>query len=378
MSSDLPELTGYRRHDGRVGFRNHVVVVPLAGCVQEIVNRIAAGVDGAVAFTQPLGCDLLDPDAARLENILFQLSTSPNVGGALFVTLGCAAVNKFRLPRRAAAAGRLTERLDFQQEGGTTACVRKGQDQARAMVDKLAADSREPVPVSAIVLGTKCGASDKTSFTTCHPILGSACDRLVDMGASVVLSEDHELLAGIDALKARAASAAVADRIQAVADRLAARMRARGGPGVDVYLETTPETRKASLAHMAKAGTRPVVAVTRLGESVSTAGLVVLDAPNSDLISMTSLAAAGCNLLAFTTGRGTAAASPVLPTLKLTANPSTFERLRENTDLLVGEEDPSSADRILAALFRLANGELSRGEQLGHGEMFIPLDGVTF
>ena len=378
MTAETSQLTGYVRSDGRIGFRNHTVIVPLAGCVQGIANRIAARVEGAVAFNQPLGCDLVEPDIERLGVVLYQLATHPNVGAAIFVTLGCAAGNTYKLTRRVAETGRPTHLLNFNQVGGTSASVEAGEKVAREMIDALAEQSRVPVPLSSIVLGTKCGASDKTSFEVCHPIVGAACDRLVDAGATVVLSEDFELHGALDALVARAVDEETAERLRAMDARLDAGLRARSGKGVDDYSGDPVEARVTSLAHLAKAGTRPISKVVRLGNLIDAAGLVVLDAPNSDLISITSLAAAGCNLLAFTTGRGTPAASPVVPTIKITANERTYRLINENTDVLVTGEDASSVDRLLDAIIASANGEPTKAERAGHGEMFVPLEGVTF
>jgi len=307
------------------------------------------------------------------------MATHPNVGGAVFVTLGCAAGNACKLPALTAKAGRLSELLNFHQVGGTSSSVAAGVKMASGMVETLRAQKRVTVPISSIVLGTKCGASDKTSFETCHPIVGAACDRLIDMGATVVLSEDNELYPAIDDLADRAEDGESKERLHRMVERLQANLKTRTGLDLAEMWGEQDQARLKSLAHAAKAGTRPIRRVVRLGDQVdAVGGLVVLDAPNSDLISMTSLAAAGCNLLAFTTGRGTPASSPVMPTIKITANERTYAVMQENTDLLVGTDDPSSVDRVVESVISHAGGLPTKGELLGHADMFIPLEGVTF
>jgi altronate dehydratase large subunit len=371
------ELTGYIRSDGSVGFRNLVAVVPLTGCAQRIVTRIADQVDGATAFFQPLGCDLVGPDQDRLGLMLYRLATNPNVGAALFVTLGCAYANEHELDKRVAETRRPTKLLNIQKTGGTTATVQAGVAAAQGLADQLKKQQRQPVPVSSIILGTKCGASDKTSYEVCNPAVGVVTDRLVELGASVVLSEDCELYMGTEDLAARAVDDQTIRRIREMAQNLKKRATARGYDIEANYAD--PEAgRKMSLDRIAKAGTKPIQKVVRLGELVDTPGLVVLDGPNSDLACITSLAAAGCNLLIFTTGIGTLIASPVAPTIKVCANQKTYERMCENIDVLVTRDDLGSADRILGRILAYANGEPTKGETADQGEMFIPLEGIIF
>ena len=223
----MTEVRGYVRNDGRVGFRNMIAVVPLSGCGQLIAQRIAAEVKDAVALWQPLGCDLLGPDQDRLAKCLFRLATHVNVGGAIFVTMGCAATNIHQLPERTRRSGRPTHLLNIQRIGGTTACVRAGVAAATNIAEVLAGQRRQAVPVSSITLGTKCGASDETSYQTSNPALGAACDRLVDLGATVVLTEDAELYPITEDLAGRAADARAAQGIREMADKLRDNLKRR-------------------------------------------------------------------------------------------------------------------------------------------------------
>ncbi len=127
------QLTGYVRADGRVGFRNYIAVIPLAGCAQEVARRIADKVDSAVLLPQPLGCDLGGADMERLGTILYQLATHPNVGAAIFVTLGCAEANSHKTSERTGKTGRDVKMINVQQVGGTSACIAAGVEAAKEM-----------------------------------------------------------------------------------------------------------------------------------------------------------------------------------------------------------------------------------------------------
>jgi len=153
------ELFGYRRSDGRVGFRNHVIVIPLTGCQGEIARRIAASVDGATCLGHVNGCDLAGADFDLLGIMLERFATHPNVGGVLFLTMGCAATAVLQLPREARRSDRLVESLNTQA-AGTTATVDAGIRVVRQMVERLMASPREPVSFSGLTIGTKCGASN--------------------------------------------------------------------------------------------------------------------------------------------------------------------------------------------------------------------------
>jgi len=379
------ELNGYKRADGRIGFRNNVIVIPLTGCQVEIARRIAASVPGATCLGHVNGCDLAGEDFELFGVILEHFATHPNVGGALFLAMGCAAALSLQLPRKARESGRFAESLNAQTMG-TTATVDAGVKIVRQMVSDLAKVQREPVPFEALVVGTKCGASDALSFTHCHPVVGRACDMLVEKGATVVLSEDCELVPAASMLADRAETPEVAAKIRTMADRVNAGWKARFGCTLEeacLKTQSPEQWLQQSLAHAAKAGTTPITSFFEMEHIVHGPGLVILNAPNTDLENVTTLAAAGCNVTLFTTGRGTPVGSPASITVKVTATQKTFDRMQENTDLCVaGFVDgttslDASAMQVVQAIVGAANGKQTKSEQLGHWEVAIPIRGVT-
>jgi altronate dehydratase large subunit len=349
--------------------------------------RIAERVPGAVPLVHPHGCDLQGPDADLFGRQLALFVTHPNVGGVLFLTMSCAATNTLGLSHRARGSGRLVAEVNMHQVGGTTKTIEHSCELLRPMVERLAAQPRQEVPLSSLVVGTKCGSSNADSFAYCHPVLGAACDRLVDVGATVVLSEDCELCAGEEELAARAATPATADDIRSMAGNLRRYWVDRFHqdllpPPEDV--ETCDRVRRRSLEHAMKAGSRPIRRVVDMQDKIRGPGLVILNGPNTDLESMTCLAASGCQLVAFTTGAGTVVGSPVAVTVKMTATRASWERMRENLDLDVSgykegtETLEAAAARTFDHILSAANGELQAAERLGHWEVAFPIRGVTF
>jgi altronate dehydratase large subunit len=380
------ELCGFRRSGGQVGFRNSVLVVPLTGCQMEIARRIASSVPGAACLGHANGCDLQGHDFELLGTFLEHFATHPNVGGVVFLAMGCAATLSLELPMKARASGRLVSTLNAQK-GGTSAVVEAGTKIVQRMVAELALAERHPMPFSGLVVGTKCGASDRNSLAYCHPVVGRACDTMIAMGATVVLSEDCELVAAADLLADRADSFETAEKIRRMAEQVNRGWKARFGRTLDDHIpkdKTRQDMVQASLERAAKAGTTRIKGFFDMAEPVKGPGLVILNAPNTDLESVTSLAAAGCNVTLFTTGRGTPVGSPASITLKITATQETFESMEENIDLCVAgvidgrESIDDAANRVVRAVVDAANGQLTKAERLGHWEVAIPIRGVTY
>jgi len=382
------QLRGFVRQDGRVGFRNHVLVLPLTGCEGEIARRIAEQVPGSTAFVHPNGCDLVGPDGDRMAKVLEQVATHPNVGGVLVLTMACAAMLRYKLPVAVKESGRLVQVMNSQQVGGTTLSVERGAVLAREMVAELAGQPRTPVPFASLVVGTKCGASDANSFAYCHPVTGRVCDLLVARGATIVLSEDGELAGDPGTLARRAAHPEIAARIRGMAKELDRMWKKRCGYTLKQAVRndgiTLAQWRTASRGNACKAGTGPITGFFEVGETVKGPGLVILNAPNTDLETVTCLAAAGCHLTIFTTGRGTPVGSPVSITVKVTATAATQARMSENIDVSVaGVADQSeslehAAERLFDAIVAAANGTATKAETLRHWEVALAIRGVTF
>ncbi|WP_203291363.1 UxaA family hydrolase [Maricaulis parjimensis] len=384
---------GYRRFNGRVGIRNEIWIVATVGCVNKIAERIArmAGnqvrgrVDGVHAVTHPFGCSQLGDDLAHTRAILAGLAQNPNAGGVLLVGLGCES-NQYRdlleampdtdpLRVRAFACQDMGDELD----AGITAVS----DIASHMADM---DRREACPVSDLVIGLKCGGSDAFSGLTANPLLGRITDRLTALGGSAILTEVPEMFGAEHLLMQRAANPGVQSRIGQMMNRFKRYfldhgevVHANPSPGNIEGGITTLEEK--SLGAVQKAGTASVTDVLAYGGRVRTTGVTLLEAPGNDAVSTTAMAAAGANLVLFTTGRGTPLGTAV-PTLKLSTQSDLAERKPHWIDfdagpVASGESLDAAADRLWQLILDTASGRRARNELYDEREIALWKGGVT-
>ncbi|MFM7508318.1 MAG: UxaA family hydrolase [Actinomycetota bacterium] len=395
--TDGVTFDGYHRADGRVGTRNHLLVLPSVNCsatVSRVIaerarSRLPATVDGVWALGHQGGCGIpaggiqLD----RLRRVLRGYATHPNTGGVLFVGLGCE-VNQLDELTADLPAERLRS-LCIQDVGGTTAAIDAGVNEVLALADVADADRRQPAPISALVLGLQCGGSDGFSAISANPALGAASDRLVAAGGTVLLSETPELIGAIDELAGRA-SDPVAAELRRLArwwiDHAAAHrttLDANPSPGnLAGGISTIVEK---SIGAAAKGGTSALAAVVPYAQRPSTTGLVVMDSPGYDPVSATGQIAAGAQVVCFTTGRGSCFGSIPAPAVKLSTTSDLARRLPDDIDVDCGGvlEGTATTDEvgalILDTVVEVASGRPTCSERLGYGlDEFAPWsDGVT-
>jgi altronate hydrolase len=392
-AGNVPTFDGIVRPDGRVGTRNYVAVVSSVNCSATVVKRIAAafsppgaldehpGVDGVIAVTHGTGCGLAG-DGEGLEVLrrtLTGYARHPNVAAVVVVGLGCevnqinALVDEFDLPE-----GTPLRRLVIQELGGSVATVRHGMEQVREVLP-LAAAPRRPVPASALMLGLNCGGSDGWSGVTANPVLGVAVDRLVAAGGTAILGETPEIHGAEHLLTSRAASPEVARKLMERIEWWEAYTAAEGGsmdnnpsPGNRAGGVTTIEEK--SLGAVAKGGSTALQAVYRYAEPVTAKGLVFMDTPGYDPVSVTGIVAGGANLVCFTTGRGSVFGCKPAPSLKLATTTQLYERMPDDMDVncgtvLDGEATVSElGDALFEELLTVASGRRTKSEELDFGD----------
>jgi altronate hydrolase len=385
------DFSGYRRSDGRVGTRNEIWVLPTVGCVSRTAQRIAAiaherhagSVDGVHAFTHPFGCSQLGDDLAGTRSLLAALACNPNAGGVLIVGLGCESNQLDALLNEIPEALRSRIRtLRAQAEDDET-------ETGLALVDELVGEAakavREPVPLSELVIGLKCGGSDAFSGLTANPLVGRISDVVVGSGGSTILTEIPEIFGAERLLMARAESRELFDALVAVVNDFKLYFLDHGqpvsenpSPGNIAGGITTLEEK--SLGAVQKAGQAPVADVLRYGERVRRRGLSLLEAPGNDAVSSTALAAAGATMILFTTGRGTPLGFPV-PTVKIASNSALAARKKNWIDFDAGKVPAdgldSAADDLLALIAAVASGEATAAERNDEREIAIWKRGVT-
>ena len=387
--TDAEGFLGYRRADGRVGTRNEIWVIPTVGCVARTAEKIAARaaarhagkVDGIHAFAHPFGCSQLGEDLDGTRGLLAALASHPNAGGVLLLGLGCES-NQLSQLLPGIAPGANVRTLGAQAAGDEL-------EEGLALVDELVAvaaqATREPVPLSALVLGVKCGGSDGFSGLTANPLVGRMSDAVTAAGGTAILTEIPEIFGAEQLLMARAVDAAVFDGIGDLVNGFKAYFTAHGegvsdnpSPGNIAGGITTLEEK--SLGAVQKGGHAPVTDVIFYGGRVRRPGLTLLEAPGNDAVSSTALAAAGATAILFTTGRGTPLGFPV-PTIKIASNSELARRKPGWIDFDAGavlEDGFAPAEAALLATIRaVASGRETAAERNDEREIAIWKRGVT-
>ncbi len=387
-----PTFLGYQRADGRVGTRNYIAVVAASNCAAHTTELIAASylgetlppnVDGVVAFPHGEGCGhTIGPDTVQLQRTLAGVLDHPNVSAAIILGLGCE-VNQ--IDHYLGAGTPRSERLvgmTLQGSGGTRSTVEAARREIGRMMERGSAEKRVETPASKIVLGLNCGGSDSFSGITANPALGVCCDMLAEIGAAFVLAETTEIFGAEHLLVRRARNRATAERLLGFVRgykeylvRLGGSFDDNPSPGnKDGGLTNILEK---SLGAVAKAGTSQLNEVVDYAEHVHGPGFVFMNTPGYDPVSLTGLAAGGVNMIAFTTGRGSAIGFPTIPVVKIATNSSTYRRMRDNMDINAGRIADGDAtvrqigQEIFDAVLRAASGERTCSEVLGHKE-FVP------
>lgn len=392
--AEIPTFDGIVRPDGRIGTRNYVAVLSSVNCSATVVRRIAQafsapgalddhpGVDGVIAITHGTGCGL-SADGEGLELLrrtLAGYARHPNVAGAIVVGLGCgvnqisALTREFDLPD-----GMPVRDLVIQELGGSVATVRAGIDAVRELLPELGRIERRPVGAGALRLGLNCGGSDAWSGVTANPVLGVATDRLVACGGTAILGETPEIHGAEHLLTSRAASPQVAE---ALLERVAWWERYAAAEGGNLDNNPSPGNRaggvttieEKSLGAVAKGGSTPLQAVYRYAESVATPGLVFMDTPGYDPVSVTGIVAGGATVVCFTTGRGSVLGCKPAPSLKLATTSELYRRMTDDMDfncgtVLDGEATVSElGDALFDEILAVASGRRTKSEELDFGD----------
>jgi altronate hydrolase len=386
---------GYRRKDGRAGTRNYIAVVAASNCAAHTSELIASSfsdfklpdnVDGIVAFPHGEGCGMaIGPDSQQLQRTLEGVLAHPNVAAAVILGLGCE-VNQIDHYLGRNGDGYVPPEglvgLTLQESGGTRSAVDAAGDQIRKLLEVAAAVKRSELPASELSLGLNCGGSDSFSGITANPALGFCSDLLVEQGATVVLAETTEIFGAEHLLLRRARNEAVAQKLIGFVNGYKAYLRQFGGsfddnPSPGNKAGGLTNILEKSLGAVAKAGTSTLQDVVDYAERIQSHGFVFMNTPGYDPVSLTGLAAGGVNLIAFTTGRGSAIGFPTIPVLKIASNSNTYRRMTDNMDINAGliadgEANVEQVGReIFEKLLRVASGERTHAERLGHHE-FVP------
>jgi len=389
---------GYRRANGRVGTRNYIGILTSVNCSASVARFIAEAanrsgmlenhpdIDGVVAFTHGTGCGMAGKGEGFdiLKRTQWGYAANPNLGGVLMVGLGCEVFQIARLKELYGIEESDTFRsMTIQDSGGTRRTIEAGLEVVREMLGAVAAAKRETVPASEIKLALQCGGSDGYSGITANPALGVAADILVQNGGTAVLSETPEIYGAEHLLTRRAVNREVGEKLverihwwEDYTARLGGEMNNNPSPGNKAGGLTT--ILEKSLGAAAKGGSTPLTAVYEYAEPITQKGFVFMDTPGYDPVSATGQVAGGCNVICFTTGRGSAYGCKPTPSIKLATNTPMYERMVEDMDINCGDvlEGVSLQEKgrqIFEEVLAVASGKRTKSEQLGYGDNeFVP------
>jgi altronate hydrolase len=389
---------GFRRANGKVGTRNYIGVLTSVNCSATVARQIAAkverdllpdypNVDGVVALTHGTGCGMADSGEgyANLQRVLWGYARNPNFVGVLIVGLGCE-VNQidFLLEAYGIQRGPLFQVMNIQNAGGSAKTIQAGIEMIRPMLVEADKARRTTVPASELMLALQCGGSDGYSGITANPALGAAADLLVRHGGTAVLSETPEIYGAEHLLTRRAVSQKVGEKLierihwwEDYTARNLGEMNNNPSPGNKAGGLTT--ILEKSLGAAAKGGTTNLVDVYKYAEPITAKGFVFMDSPGYDPAAVTGQVASGCNIIAFTTGRGSVSGFKPAPSIKLATNTPMYQRMADDMDINCGtiadgeETIEQAGERIFQLILDIASGKHTKSEEQGFGDSeFVP------
>jgi altronate dehydratase large subunit len=371
-------LTGYERGDGRWGFRNHVLILPLHQILSSSAREVEAKSEGAVAVSHDWS-QVIEKDHERIIHSLAGNATNPNLYATILLRLGTPIEDEVIARAKKYGKTKLIE-VSLTEAKSIENLTQAGIQRANELLKEAKAQQRVSAPFSAIVLGLECGGSDAYSGITANPALGVASDELVAQGATSILGETMEILGAEHLLAKRAITKEVGQQIIDVVARYEASINYEGidirgaqpsRGNIEGGLSTLEEK---SLGAAKKAGNAAFTGVLEYAIAPTKAGLYFMDTPGHDIEQLTGFGAAGVNITVFTTGRGTPTGSAVMPTIKVATNSEMATAIPDIIDLNSGtiadgtQSLEENGKLIYQLILDVANGQLTKAELGGHHE----------
>ncbi len=372
---------GYRRPDGKAGIRNKVLILPTCVCSSETCRIVADQVEGSVYVSNQAGCSEVEQNLKICYDMYSGFAANPNIYATVLIGLGCEGCT----PEKMADAirektNKPLEVVVIQDEGGTVNAINKAVKAAREFVQEASLVKKEEIPLSELFIGLECGGSDATSGLAANPVVGKVSDMVVDNGGSAVMSETTEFIGAEHILAKRASTPEIKKQIIGICkdleDHLAnVNQNLRTGQPTPGNKEGGISTiEEKSLGCIYKGGTRPIMEVLEYAQMPTKKGALIMDTPGFDVASVTAMVAGGCQLIIFTTGRGTPTGNIIAPVIKVTGNAKTYANMKDNIDfdasvVLTGEKTiDQRGEDLFNEMLEVANGKVTKAEAFGFNE----------
>lgn len=375
---------GYKRSDGKVGVRNHVLILPASVCASDAARMISSQVKGTVTFNNQNGCSQVPSDQQYTMDMMAGYAANPNIYATVVISLGCENCQMdLVVDEIAKRTNKPIKTLIIQEEGGTIRTVEKGIRYAMELVQEATLLQKEMFPISELIIGTECGGSDPTSGLAANPLVGELSDRIVKMGGTSILSETTEFIGAEHILAKRAKNEEIKGRIYEIINRYEKSLESVGekvragnpSPGNKVGGITTLEEKSLGCIH--KGGTSIIQDVIDYAKPVEEKGLIIMDTPGNDPSSIAGMIAGGAQIILFTSGRGTPTGNPIAPVIKISGNRITYENMKDNIDVdashvIYGPESLEElGEMLLKEVIDVASGKLVKVEILGFVETSV-------
>lgn len=368
---------GYPRPDGQVGIRNHVLLLSGTLYANPTCERVAWMVQNTIPIVHPLGRCQIAPDLARTFKTLVGHGLNPNAGAVIvvdhFKEQGCTADD---IAHEVSQSGKPVAVVNIRHEGGALSSLEKALRLAVDFNRQINTQQREKTPLAKLIYGFNCGTSDVTSGLAHNRCVGWVCDRVIEAGGRALGAETTEMMGGEDLIKARAKSPEVADKLLGFIDRMEKSIMACGvdlrgsqptGDNIAGGLSTIEEK---SLGAMQKWGTKPIVGAVEYAEPIGPEpGLWLMDTPGHGGESITGIAAAGSQVMSFSTGGGHTINHPLMITMRLTGNRESWERMKDTmevdvSDMFEGASLDEAGERLFDEVIDLCDGKMTKAEAL--------------
>lgn len=377
------KFKGFRRADGTIGIRNHILIIPTVACVNRVVNEIVK-TTSAVTFLHPYGCTFDAEENRVTEETFIGFGKHPNVGAVLVMSLGCETASAAKVAAEIQKSGKPVELLIVQEEGGSRTSIKEGINKVRELEAQLDKEPKDEGDITELIIALECGSSDAFSGLSANPAVGEAADLIVGSGGTVILSEMTEMVGAENVLSRRAVNEEVRTKLLESIKKHELDLSLTTEDDSGIFISpgniagglTTIEEK--SLGCIYKAGTMPIVQVVSYGEKPDKRGVVIMDTPGFDIASVTGKVAAGAHMVLFTTGKGTPTGCSVAPVAKISSNNRIYHKMPEDIDISAGDilegkkTVKAVGEEIFELVIRIAKGENVKAEYFNVQEFAIP------